>query len=109
MNKSRAYRHSAAEACSCLLAVCVPHYQALLFAGMTGLISAILVTCLLLLMVARSPEAYHAVAASLRSLPASWIPPQSTGLRAWIHEAFQPICDDPLLAPSFQRPPPAFA
>jgi hypothetical protein len=76
---------------------------------MTGIISAILITCLLLVVIARSPEVYHAVAASLRSLPSSWIPPQSSGLRYWIHEPFRPICGDPLLAPSFQRPPPIFA
>jgi hypothetical protein len=48
VRKPQGYRQAAAEECVCLLMLCLPYYQALLFAGISGMISVLLLTCLLL-------------------------------------------------------------
>ncbi len=108
MTKPRGYRQSAVEAWFGLVIVCVPYYQALLLASMSGLISALVFTCLLLFVIARAPEVSRVVAASLRTLPLSWLPPDFDAL-FWFSE---PHLSAPsaLASPSFfQRPPPFLA
>jgi hypothetical protein len=109
VRKPQGYRKAAAEECVCLLLLCLPYYQALLFAGTSGMISVLLLTCLLLCVVTRSPDIYRTITGCLEALPLWWAPPilDRTGL--WVSMPSQVVAQGPSLAPSFQRPPPIFS
>jgi hypothetical protein len=108
VRKPQGYRQAAAEECFCLLVLCLPYHQALLFAGISGMISVLLLTCLLLFVAVRSPEIYRTITGRLKAFPLSWIPP--LGRRAlWISVPSHAVVQGPSLAPSFQRPPPIFS
>jgi hypothetical protein len=108
MTKPRGYRQSAIEAWFGLVIVCIPYYQALLIASMSGLISALVFTCLLLFVIARAPEVSRIIKASLRTLPLSWLPPRF-GTVFQFTEPRLSAPHGPTLPSSFQRPPPLFA
>jgi hypothetical protein len=109
VRKPQGYRKAAAEESVCLLLLCLPYYQALLFAGISGMISVLLLTCLLLCVVTRSPDIYRTITGCLEALPLSWAAPilDRTGL--WVSRPSQVVAQEPSLAPSFQRPPPIFS
>lgn len=109
MRKPRGYRQAAVEECVCLLLFCLPYYQALLFAGISGMISVVLLTCLLLFVVGGSPEIYRAITGRLKALPLSWVAPVLDCASFWFFTPAHPVADGPRLAPSFQRPPPIFS
>jgi hypothetical protein len=109
VRKPQGYTKAAAEECVYLFLLCLPYYQALLFAGISGMISVFLLTCLLLCVVTRSPDIYRTIIGCLEALPLSWAAPilDRTGL--WVSVPSQVVAQEPSLAPSFQRPPPLFS
>jgi hypothetical protein len=109
VKKPQGYRQAAAEQCFCLLVLCLPYYQSLLLAGLSGMISVLFMTCLLMFVVMRSPEISRAIAACLRAFPRSWIPPIADRRGPWVLVPVHAVADGPSLAPLFQRPPPIFS
>jgi hypothetical protein len=109
MTKPQGYRHSANEQLFCFLVLCLPTYQALFLAGMSGLFSYLLLTLLLMFVVGRSPAIYRAISARLRTLPLSWIAPNLDRRDRWVSVPLLVVASGPSLAPSFQRPPPLFS
>jgi hypothetical protein len=103
------YWQAAAEQLFCWFVLCLPYYQSLLMAGLSGVLFFLLLTFLLMFVVDRSPAICHAIAICLRTLPASWAAPALDRRDRWISELlFSPV-PGPSLAPSFQRPPPLFS
>jgi hypothetical protein len=109
MTKPRGYRQEAAEQLLCLFVLCLPYYQSLLFAGMNGVLSFLLLTFLLMFVVARSPAAYRVITTCVKALPALWVPPTSDRRDRWVRASTYLVVHGPSLAPSFQRPPPLFS
>jgi hypothetical protein len=109
VTKPQGYRQATAEQLSCLLVLCLPHYQALLFAGMSGMVSFLLLTFLLLFVVARSPAICRTITAHLKALPPSWVAPILDRRVRWASVPLHVVASGPSLAPCFQRPPPLFS
>ena len=109
MTKPQGYRQSAREQMICFLVLCLPYYQALFLAGMSGLISFLLLTFLLLFVIRRSPTIYRIISARLKALPPSWVAPVFDRRERWVTEPLFVLGSGPSLAPSFQRPPPLFS
>ena len=109
MTKPQGYRHTAKEQLFGLLVLSLPSWQALFFAGMSGTISFLLLTLLLIFVVARSPAVYRTIAARLRAFPPSWIAPSLDRRDHWVNAPVYVLTSEPSLAPSFQRPPPLFS
>lgn len=93
----------------CLTVLCLPYYQLLLYAGMHGMVSFLLLTFLLMIAVARSPAIYQVVTACLTAFPLSWIAPIPSRRNGWVSVPLFVVASGPSLAPSFQRPPPLFS
>jgi hypothetical protein len=109
MKKPQGYKQAAAEKFFCLFVLCLPYYQSLLFAGVSGSIYFLLLTCLLMFVVARSAEVFRTITARLRALPLSWFtPPPDRGV-LWISLPSLAVARGPSLSPLFQRPPPIFS
>jgi len=109
VTKPRGYRQAASEQLLCFFVLCLPYYQALLFAGMSGMISFLLLTFLLMFVVARSPAAYRVIAARLKALPPSWVAPTLDRRDRCVGAPLYVVASGPSLTPSFQRPPPLFS
>ena len=109
MTKPQSYRQTAVEQCFCLLVLCLPYYQSLLLAGISGMLSALLLTCLLIFVVIGSPTLYRTVVGHLKSFPLSWIAQVPSLAVSWISVPSHAVVQGPSLAPSFQRPPPIFS
>jgi hypothetical protein len=109
VRKPQGYRQAAVEQCFCLLVLCLPYYQSLLFAGISGMISVLLFTCLLMFVVVHSPEAYRKIAELLETFPLSWVAPIFDRRGFWVSVPSRAVHHGPSLAPSFQRPPPIFS
>ena len=109
MRKPQGYRQTAVEECVCLLMLCLPYYQALLCAGISGMISVLLLTCLLLFLVMRSPDIYRTITGCLEALPLSWAAPILDRSGLWVSVPSRVVAQEPSLAASFQRPPPIFS
>ena len=109
VTKPQGYRQAASEQLLCFLVICLPSCQSLVLAGMSGMISFLLLTVLLMFVVARSPAIYRVIAASLKALPPSWLAPTLDRRDRWVGELFYVVASGPSLAPSFQRPPPLFS
>lgn len=109
VTKPQGNRQAASEQLFCLFVLCLPYYQSLLFAGMSGMISFLLLTVLLMFVVSRSPAIYRVITACLRVLPRSWMAPTSDRRDHWSLWLSFPVPQEPSLAPSFQRPPPLFS
>jgi hypothetical protein len=109
MRKPQGFRQEASEQLLCFFVLCLPYYQSLLFAGMSGMISFLLLTFLLMFMVARSPAIYRVITTCLNALPLSRIPPNLKRQNRRVGERLCAVKAGPSLAPSFQRPPPIFS
>ena len=109
MTRPQGYRQSAAEAWFCLFALCLPYYQSLLLAGLSGVLWFLLLSCLMVFVVARSPELRRSIAARLRMLPREWLPARLDRRERWIASPLFAASNGPSLEPLFQRPPPLFA
>jgi hypothetical protein len=109
MTKPQGYRQAATEQLLCLFVLCLPYYQSLLFAGMSGMIFFLLLTFLLMFVVARSPAIYRVMTACLKTLPSSWSAPTLDRRDRWVSAPLYVVAPGPSLAPSFQRPPPLFS
>jgi hypothetical protein len=109
MRKPQDYKQAAVEQCFFLLVLCLPYYQALLFAGISGMISVLLMAFLLMFVVAGSPEIYRTIAALLKDFPLAWFPPIVDRRGLWVLVPLDAVANEPSLAPSFQRPPPIFS
>jgi len=75
VTKPQGYMQAAEEQLFCLLVLCLPYWQTLLFAGISGMVSFLVLTFLLLFVVARSRAICRAITARLKALPASWVAP----------------------------------
>lgn len=109
MRKPQGYRKEASEQMLCLFVLCLPYYQSLLFAGMSGMISFLLLTLLLMFVVARSPAIGRVVIARLKLLPPSWLVPAQSPNSRWVREPLFAVGPQPTLTPLSQRPPPLFS
>jgi hypothetical protein len=109
VRKPPSYRQAALEECVCLLLFCLPYYRALLFAGISGMMSVLLLTCLLLFVVWGSPGIYRTITGRLKALPLSWVAPVLDCADFFACVSSQTVGKEPSLAPSFQRPPPIFS
>ena len=109
MKKPQGYRRAAAETCFYLLVLCLPYYQSLLLAGVTGSIYFLLMACLLMFVVAGSPDVYRTIAACLKALTLSWFTPALDRGVLWVSVPSHAVARGPSLAPFFQRPPPIFS
>jgi hypothetical protein len=107
--KPQVYWQRASDHLLCFFVLCLPYYQSLLFAGMSGMVSFLLLTVLLMFVVARSPAVYCVISACLKALPPSWVAPTSDRRDRWVGEPLYVVAPGPSLAPSFQRPPPLFS
>lgn len=107
--KPGGYRQSAEEQLFCLFVLCFPYYQSLFIAGISGLVSYLLLTLLMMFVVSRSPVIHRVISSCLRAFPASWISPTPDRRECWIRGLSISISPEPALAPSFQRPPPLFS
>jgi hypothetical protein len=109
MTRPAGYRHAAKESCFCLFVLCLPYYQSLLFAGLTGMISVLLLTAVLVLFVSRTPQISRTMAALAAVFPQGWLTPQQQRGGPWMAIPVFATPDGPSLAPGFQRPPPLFS
>jgi hypothetical protein len=109
MRKPRGYRQAAAEQVFGLFVLTLPYYQAILYAGISGLLSFLLLTCLLTFIVANSPAIRRTLASCLKALPLSWMAPKLDRRERWVHTPLFAALPGPTLAPSFQRPPPLYS
>lgn len=109
MRKPQGYRQTAAEGCFFLFVLCLPYWQSLFLAGISGTVSVLLLTCLMMFIVVRSPEVYRSIIACLEDFPLSWFPLIYNGRCLWAPMSLQVVAVGPSLAPSFQRPPPIFS
>ena len=107
--KTQGYRQAASEQLLCFFVLCLPYYQSLLFAGMSGMVSILLLTFLLVFVVSRSPSLYRVITACLKALPPSWVAPTLDRRDRWVGGPLYVVAPEPSLAPSFQRPPPLFS
>ena len=106
VTKPQGSRQSASDQLLCCFVLCLPYYQSLLFAGMSGMISFLLLTFLLMFVAARSPAIYRVIIICLKALPPSWAPPTLDRRDRRVFEPLFVVAAGPSLAPSFQRPPP---
>ncbi len=109
VTKPQGYRQAASEQLLFFFVLSLPYYQSLLFAGMGGTTSFLLLTFLLMFVVARSPAIYRVITAGLKALPPTWFPPALNCGDRWVGESLFVVFEGPSLAPSFQRPPPLFS
>lgn len=109
VRKPQGYRQSASEQLLCFFVLCLPYYQSVLLAGMSGMISFLLLTFLLMFVVSRSPAIYRVITACLKALPLSWAVPTLNQRNGRVGEPLYVVSAGPSLAPSFQRPPPLFS
>jgi hypothetical protein len=109
VTKPQGYREAASEQLLCFFVLCLPYYQSLLFAGMSGMISSLLLTFLLMFVVARTPAIYYGITACLKAFPPSWIAPPLDLRDRWVGGPLYVAASGPSLEPSFQRPPPLFS
>jgi hypothetical protein len=109
VTKPQGYRHTAKEQLFGLLVLSLPSWQALFFAGMSGTVSFLLLTLLLIFVVAQSPAIYRTITAHLKAFPPSWIAPHLDRRDHWVTAPLYVLTPGPSLAPSFQRPPPLFS
>ena len=109
VRKPQGYRQTVTEGCFFLLVLCLPYWQSLLFAGISGAVSVLLLTCLLMFVVVRSPEVYRTITACLLAFPFAWAAPSLDRRGDWVCPPFFTIARWPSLATSFQRPPPIFS
>ena len=108
MTKPQGYMQSAADAAFCLFMLCLPHYQSLLFEGIGRSIVILLLACLLMFLVVRSPEICRVVTECLIAI-LSWLGPSFTQeFRALLFISLS-VPNAPTVSPLFQRPPPLFS
>lgn len=109
VKKPQGYRQAAAETCFYLLVLCLPYYQSLLLAGVTGSIYFLLIACLLMFVVASSPRAYRTIVTCLKALVLSGFTPAQDRSARWVSVPSSTVACGPSLTPIFQRPPPIFS
>jgi Na+-transporting methylmalonyl-CoA/oxaloacetate decarboxylase gamma subunit len=109
VTKPQGYTQAAEEQLVWLFALCLPYWQTMLFAGMSGMIFFLVLMFLLLFVVAGSPAICRAVRARAKDLRSSWAAPVADRRDRWVAAHLQVAGAGPSLAPSFQRPPPLFS
>ena len=112
MTRPQGYTQAAEEQLSWLFVLCLPYWQAMLFAGMSGAAYFLLLTFLLLFAVAGSQAIHQRVSARLRDASVIWLAPILNLLNRrvrWVSAHLQVIGSGPSLTASFQRPPPHFS
>jgi hypothetical protein len=106
VRKPEGHLRTAAETSFCLLAFCLPYWQSLLLAGISGSLSFLCFTVLLMFVVGRAPHVYTVITGRLEALPLSRVLPDLAVRRNWLVTCLCRLTPEPALAPSFQRPPP---
>jgi hypothetical protein len=109
VTKPQGYIQAANGTCFCLLVLCLPYYQSILLAGISGMISLLFLTLLLAFVVARAPQIFRTVAAILQALPLFSVPSFFDRRGLWVFAPSHAATREPILAPYFQRPPPIFS
>jgi hypothetical protein len=109
MTRPQGYTQAAEEQLSWLFVLCLPYWQALLFAGISGAASFLLLTFLLLFAVAGSQAIHQRVSARLRDASTISLAPILDRRVRWVSAHLQVIGSGPSLTASFQRPPPLFS
>ncbi len=109
VTKPQGYTQAAEEQLSWLLVLCLPYWQTLLFAGMSGMVSYLLLILLLLFVVDRSSGLYRAITTRVQGFPARWVAAIADRRDRWVAAHLQITSSGPSLAPLFQRPPPLFS
>ena len=109
MTKPQGYTHAAEEQLFWLFSLCLPYAQTLLFAGMVGMVSFLLLTFLLLFVVHGSPAIYRAITTRVKDSAARWLAPIPDRRDRWVAAHLYVTGSGPSLSPSFQRPPPLFS
>lgn len=108
MTKSQGYMQAAEEQRFWLLVLCPPYLQTLLFAGISGVASFLLLAFLLLFVVASSQAIHRTLRARLNELPANRVASIPDRRDRWVAAYLQVVTTGPSLSPGFQRPPPLF-
>jgi len=109
MTKPQGYTQAAEEQLSWLFGLCLPYWQTLLFAGLSGAASFLLLTFLLLFAVAGSQAIHQRASAGLRDASTIGLAPILERSVRWIAAHLQILGSGPSLTASFQRPPPLFS
>jgi hypothetical protein len=109
VRKPEGYLRTAAESCFCVAVFCVPYWHSLLLAGITGSVSFLCFSLLLMFVVGRAPQAYTTITACLKAVPLSWVAAVLAARRRRILTPLRRLPSERALAPSFQRPPPLFS
>jgi hypothetical protein len=109
VTKPQGYTQAAEEQLSWLLVLCLPYCQALLFAGISGVASFLLLTFLLLFVVARAQAIHCTLSDRLKDASAIWVVPILDRRDRWVSAHLQVVGSGPSLTASFQRPPPLFS
>jgi len=109
VTKPCGYRRVAEEQLFVLLVLALPYCQSLLLAGMSGMISVLLMACLLIFVAVRSSELIHTLTALASAIPLGWLTPPFERMERWVSVPSQALMQKPDLALLFQRPPPIFS
>ena len=109
VTKPEGYWRSASAQLLGFFVLCFPYHQSLLFAGMSGMISVLLLAFLLIFVVSHSQSISRVISACLKALPPSWMVPTLDRRDRWTGAPLYVLARGPSLAPSFQRPPPLFS
>jgi hypothetical protein len=109
MTRPQGYTQAAEEQLSWLFVLCLPYWQAMLFAGMSGAAYFLLLTFLLLFAVAGSQAIHQRLGACLKDASAIWVAPILDRRARWVSAHLQVVGCGPSLTASFQRPPPLFS
>jgi hypothetical protein len=109
MTKPEGYTEAAKEQLSWLLVLCLPYWQTLLFASISGAASFFLLTFLLLFAVAGTQAIHQRLSARLRAASTVWLAPILDRRVRWVSAHLQIVGSGPSLTASFQRPPPLFS
>lgn len=109
MTRPAGYRQAARESCFCLLVLCLPYYQSLLIAGLSGMVSVLLLTAVLVFFVSRSSQISRNLAVLAAAFPQGWLTLQQQRGGSWLPLPVFVTGEGPSLTPGFQRPPPLFS
>jgi len=106
VTKPQGYLQAAEEQAFWLFAMWMPYCQTALLAGVSGMISFVLLTLLLLFVVTRCGAIASSVASCSKDMWVGWLRPVADRRQRWVSLHLQVVSAGPSLAASFQRPPP---
>lgn len=105
MTKPQGYVHSAHEALLCLVILGLPHYQSLLYSGLSRLILFCVLALLLLFLAKHSEDIAQAIRRCVFALCAVLLAEKRPSRISFVNSVR--ILQDPCLPPFLKRPPPS--